>query len=227
MWAIVLKIFPLALGEMLSPVVFAIALVLLAGQNRPIAKTFSFLFGDALAVAIIGVFGYLVGAGVLHVSSNTSLSRIIDIVIAVILVALGIKTLLSKPHKDVAKNQSQVSDEHPKSKKGIIELFLFGFILNITNLDSLIFYIAACREIGQGHEGNRHSGNEARRGPGRTDSFPQRNPHFQARCRGEKGGRDPRPVGHGYRPRNPGHQDVQRGRLGLRPGEGSDLQAAF
>lgn len=146
MWVVLAKIFPLALGEMISPVVLSVMLVILSGKKAPISRATSFLVGMAIAVTILGIIG-------LNLGNETSQNKHPDIkfwsniILAFILLALGIRAIFKKPKEQKHENEESAESAQKFGKKHLLRWFILGFALNMVNLSSIAFYFAATKEI--------------------------------------------------------------------------------
>jgi len=141
------QIIPLCIGAAIDPVLLALTLTLLSSKNHPKAKAFSFLFGSVLVMALIAYLGILLGEGIIGGGDRHILKATIDIIFGVLLFYLGISSIIEKnkeknTEKDIKKEENEVRG------KGLLKWLVVGFIVNITNVDALVLYFTACKEIG-------------------------------------------------------------------------------
>lgn len=139
MLQLILKMLPLELASALSPGILAFALIILSGNLHPKLKCFVFFLGNFLVAIMIAAFGLSAGGGITDSENPTLLSAIIDLIFATLFFFYGIYILL-KPEKP-AKIQGDPNNLY-------LKLFIFGFLIAITNLDAVILYLTATKEIG-------------------------------------------------------------------------------
>ena len=102
------QVLPFAIGAAVSPTVLAIELLILTGAKRPKARTWAYLAGFALTLAIL-LLAFTFVLRTLSTSSQgpSPWARALDIVIALVLIALAIRQL--HPAKSAGeKHQSKV-----------------------------------------------------------------------------------------------------------------------
>ncbi len=144
MLGLLLKVLALGIASTASPVIFAVALTLLAGKF-PYKRSLAFLLGGIIALFIILTFGFLVGAQVLHFTKGFSpyLSSV-DLFLGVIFIFFGILPLLSKK-KEKAPDFKEKKSQSPV----LIKWLIIGLLLNITNLDAELLFFTEVKEIFQ------------------------------------------------------------------------------
>lgn len=141
------QIIPLCLGASIDPVLLALTLTILSSKNHSKAKAFSFLFGSMLVIALIAYFGILLGEGVIGGGDRHVLKAIIDIVFGVLLFYLGVSAIIEKNKKKNEENEIK-NEEKEAQGKGLIKWLIVGFIVSITNVDAIVLYLTASKEIG-------------------------------------------------------------------------------
>ncbi len=140
------KVFPLALGEMISPVVLSVMLVILSGKNKPFGRAVSFLIGMAVAVAILGIIGLNIGNGI-ELAKHSGIKFWSDIILGLLLLALGVRAIFKKPREQKNEEEESAKDAQKFGKKHLLRWLILGFALNMVNLSSIVFYFAATKEI--------------------------------------------------------------------------------
>lgn len=148
MLELLIKVIPLGIGSTISPVVFGIALTLLAGKNYPKSRAFAYLLGAVITVAILAIVGMLIGTGAVAGAALMP-SASIDILIGLLLVFFGIKALTAK------KEKTDIALGHEKPSPQLAKWLFIGFIVNITNFDAVVLNVTAVKEIfeaGTGYE---------------------------------------------------------------------------
>lgn len=148
MFDLLVKVIPLGIGSAISPVVFGIALTLLAGKHYPKGRTFAYLLGAVITVAILAFVGMLIGSGSVAGAALIP-SASIDVLIGFLLIVFGIKALMAK------KEKTDIALGHEKTSPQLAKWLFIGFIVNITNFDAVVLNVTAVKEIfeaGAGHE---------------------------------------------------------------------------
>lgn len=132
------QILPLELGQIFSPGILAIILLLLGSQIHPRARSLSFFAGSLAVALLIAYFGIHLGANTPE-DHQTQISAIIDLVLAGVLIFVGLQGLFSKEKKFNVK---------PNQKIGYLKWFLAGLIISITNFDAVLLNLSAAKIIG-------------------------------------------------------------------------------
>jgi len=140
------KIFPLALGEMISPVVLSVMLVILSDKKAPLIRAISFLIGMAIAVTLLGVIGLNLNNGI-ESAKHQDITFWSDIILGFLLLALGVRAIFKKPKEQKHEDEQSAKNAQDFGKKHLLRWFLLGFALNMVNLSSIVFYFAATKEI--------------------------------------------------------------------------------
>lgn len=143
MTAIFLKVMPLFLASTLSPGILALTVILLSQKKSGVSRTFALLLGSIITSTILIAVAFYVGHIINDPSNTKSIDNIVDIVLGVLFVYFGIKAIL-------------VKDDHAKTKQisanqshDLLKWLLIGFIVSITNFDSIVFTMTATKEIAQ------------------------------------------------------------------------------
>lgn len=142
---LLVHVLPLALGAMVSPVVLTVAILILGGRAHPVGRAWAFAAGNIAVLIGVGIV-YFGGTKVTpDASSSTTVSMIVDIVLGILLVLLGIRSLVhhpapKQPKPDDASDGQPVRAELPR-------FFLLGTATMITNFSTLVLYIAAVKDI--------------------------------------------------------------------------------
>ena len=140
------KIFPLALGEMISPVVLSVILVILSNKKYPLGRAISFLIGMAIAVAILGVIGLNLNNGI-EATKHSNLIFWSDLILGLLLLALGVRAIFKKPKEQKRDEEESAKNAQNYGQRHLWRWFILGFALNMVNLSSIVFYFAATKEI--------------------------------------------------------------------------------
>lgn len=143
------KIFPLALGEMISPVVLSVMLVILTNKKSPLARAISFLIGMAIAVVILGFIGLYIGKSIPGDRHPSTVAFWLDLVLGLILLILGVRAIFKQPKQERQEEKESSQQAQEFGQKHLLKWGLLGFVLNMLNLSSIVFYFAATKEIGQ------------------------------------------------------------------------------
>lgn len=131
----VAEILGLGIGMLASPGLFAMTVFLLSKKENKISGVLSFLAGNILTVAILIVAGFLLGTAVSS-GPASALRNEIDIVIGLVFIFFGVKTLLSKKETIKKLNSAKLSF-----------WFVIGFIFSITNFDAETLFIVSMKQI--------------------------------------------------------------------------------
>lgn len=146
MFQTLIKVIPLDLAAIISPVLFGLVIFLLGNKNHPKASTFTILLGALIVGIGITLAGFALG-NTTEKSANPSIwTAIIDIILGIIFIIYGIRALV-KTHKKDHKIQQE------GQKNNLLKLFFLGIILCVFN-DSFFLIFAASKEVGSSGIGN-------------------------------------------------------------------------
>lgn len=144
MTALLLQIFPLALGAAVSPALLTLEFAILAGNTRPRARAWAFVIGAALTIFAFGllVLAFLRNLDFDQTPSWTSVG--VRILIGILLIALGLRVLLRKAkpgshHHD--RLQSRIENARLPFFSGL------GVAAMATNASTLVLYLPAVHLI--------------------------------------------------------------------------------
>jgi threonine/homoserine/homoserine lactone efflux protein len=143
------KIFPLALGEMISPVVLSVMLVILTNKKSPLGRAISFLIGMAIAVVILGFIGLYIGKSIPGARHSSTMTFWVDLILGLILLILGVRAIFKKPKQERQEEKENSKQAQEFGQKHLLKWGVLGFVLNMLNFSSIVFYFAATKEIGQ------------------------------------------------------------------------------
>ena len=135
-----LKILPLALVSINSPLMFAVAVFLLTQKDQPFRKILAFLLGIFVVLIAATFIGYYLGIGFSF--HQFKITKWEDLAIGIILILLAVRALFSKNEKD--SNARQLGKNSHRSLAG---WFVIGIVLNILNFDGVLAYIVEVKEI--------------------------------------------------------------------------------
>ncbi|MFC1721714.1 GAP family protein [Patescibacteria group bacterium] len=139
MFNLLLKILPLDFAATLSPVILALAVIILGSKLKPKASTLAFILGAVICGVIVSVVGIVFG-NVIAGDKGTLTSAIIDIAMGIAFTAFAIKIIATKEKEKEPKEKIHT---HPALK-----WFLIAIVLNITNFDAVFLLFTAAREVG-------------------------------------------------------------------------------
>ena|GEM_PF-755648 len=140
---LLVKAIPLAVASTMSPVVFGIAVALLAGKAHQIKRTLAFFLGAIVTVIILALVGSFLGGGEVDAGIKAiHPSASMDLVLGVLFIVFGIMS--ARPSKEKG---TKVSKKGGKS--GIVKWFVVGFLTNILNFDAVLLNITAVKEVFQ------------------------------------------------------------------------------
>lgn len=141
MFSLLIKIIPLGFGAIVGcPMILALALLLLGSKNHAKIRTFAFFFGNLIVAVAVAILGFSLGHSVPESAKPTMISAIIDTILGLFFIIFGIKILFSKDHKVKEKEESGYK---------IVRWFLIGFLISVTNFDTVLLSLAAAKEIGE------------------------------------------------------------------------------
>ncbi len=133
---------PLALGAAISPILVILQLLILSGKRSPAARSWAFVLGGLGMLVAVSVLTALFVNGVTDRSSRPSVTAsVVQLVIAALLVALGIRGLLSKGKG----GHSRVTGRIETAKT--IEFVAIGFAAMLANASTWVLVIAAVHSI--------------------------------------------------------------------------------
>jgi hypothetical protein len=140
---LLVKVVPLAVASTMSPVVFGIAVALLAGKVHQIKRTLAFFLGAIITVIILAIIGSFLGgggadAGIKAIHPSASM----DLVLGGLFIVFGIMSALPSKEKGPMVNKE---GERP----GLVKWFVVGFLTNILNFDAVLLNITAVKEVFQ------------------------------------------------------------------------------
>jgi Sap, sulfolipid-1-addressing protein len=130
------QVVPLALAAAISPVIFLLQLTTLTGR-RPIARGAALLAGTALVLIVLSTIG--VAFGGTGFSGDDTLKAVVNIVLGLLLLAVGLRALL-KPTPPKEPEPPSEPDEKPAS---VGRSFAAGAAAMGTNVTSFALYIPA------------------------------------------------------------------------------------
>ncbi|MFC1617703.1 GAP family protein [Patescibacteria group bacterium] len=133
------RIIPLDFAASISPVVFALVLLLLGGKS-PLKRTFWFLIGALVVGITVTLLGLTLGHVVTGKFGQTDFSSAIDIFIGGLLVALAFWTLLVKKKKHHLASTSE--------KSSLWRWLALGIVTGIFNWNGVFLNFVAAREVG-------------------------------------------------------------------------------
>ncbi|MCL4416649.1 MAG: GAP family protein [Patescibacteria group bacterium] len=134
------SILPLDIASTLSPLIFAITIVLLSDESHRKAKLTAFFIGSLIVGIIITSIGFNLGQKTLAGGKQSNISSIADLIIGVFFIFFAIKSLLSKERK--------VHIQDYQQGRKILKWFGIGIIVNATNFDALFLNLTAAKEVG-------------------------------------------------------------------------------
>lgn len=132
------QILPLEVGQIFSPGILALVLLLLGSQIHPRARTTSFFLGSLVVGVLLTYLGAHLGLKTPE-THQTNISAIIDISLGAILIILGLVGFFSKEKQIKVKSNQTV---------GYLKWFAAGFIISITNFDAVLMNFTAAKTIG-------------------------------------------------------------------------------
>lgn len=144
MLPLLLKIIPLGVASALSPFLLAFTVILLGSKNRPKEKVLALLSGTILVLLLLTFLGLAAGNSE-GKNQDTIIDTIINLILGGLCIFFAVKTFLVKRRNNGEERKWQ--DNEPKNV--LLKLFLLGFVINITNFDGELFYLAAIKEIYQ------------------------------------------------------------------------------
>lgn len=140
MLEILTSIIPLDLASTLSPVIFAIAVVLLANKSHSKARLIAFFSGSLIVGILVTLLGFNVGQTISMGDKGSSNSALANLIIGIVFIFFAIKSLISKERK--------VKIEENQQSRKIFKWFSIGLLVNATNFDALFLNFTAAKEVG-------------------------------------------------------------------------------
>ena len=136
---LLIKVIPLALASLISPVMLGISVLLISNKENFQKKVSGFILGSILAALLLTVAGFLIGT---HLTKGTTshYAWIFDYVIALILLFFAFKVAFSKKKE---KKSPRVT-----SKNIVFQWIIIGLLIVIVN-DSAVLYMLQVKEIYQ------------------------------------------------------------------------------
>jgi len=139
MYTTLLRIIPLDLAAILSPLLLTLTIFLLGSKKWPRLKAFFFLIG-ALVIGLGASFlGDQFGQFLDVEGGNINRSAIVDIIFGCVFLSFGFASLFFKARSAAAFAKFSV--------RSVWIWLPLGFILNFTNFDAIVLIITAAREI--------------------------------------------------------------------------------
>lgn len=141
------KIFPLALGEMISPVVLSVILMILANKKNPLGRAISFLIGMVIAIAVLGVIGLNLSHEISVTNHPSNVNLWFDFALGLVFLLLGIRAIFKKPRDEKKEEKQNTTNAQKFGQRHLLRWLVLGFALNMLNFSSIVFYFAATKEI--------------------------------------------------------------------------------
>lgn len=142
MLELLLRVVPLAVASTVSPVVFGIAVALLAGKAHQLKRALAFLLGTVITVIILAMIGAFLGGGgadagirALHPSAS------MDLLLGGLFIVFAI--LEARPSKEKGPKLGKKGGKKP----GLMKWMLVGFFTSILNFDAVLLNITEVKEI--------------------------------------------------------------------------------
>ena len=130
---------PLAAGAAVSPTLFGLQLLVLAGRVAPLARAWSVAAGAGAVLLADTGLAFLLARGTEQASSPSEAAAIIKLAIAALLVVLGIRALVRPPREP--RRDEVTSAPRLRRSAGI------GAVLMAANVTTLALYFPAVHEI--------------------------------------------------------------------------------
>lgn len=133
-----LQIMPYVLGAMISPVVLATTVILLAQHDKPLQKTGFFLLGGLLTASVVGSIIFFAAHARVEGSKPSLSDSVIHIIVGLVLLLLAVRIWhkKKKPAKKAASKKVHYSRD-----------FILGLVLMASNFTSLIMFVPAGLEL--------------------------------------------------------------------------------
>lgn len=143
METILLKVLALGVASAMSPGLLAITLALLAGNKDPLKRVLGLLAGGLLTALVILLASYFSGSNWNSVGESATHANFLDLGLGLVLLFFGAYPLLVK-EKERKFGGLRKPSAHP-----FFRWLALGFILNITNLDAVVFLFTSLNEVFQ------------------------------------------------------------------------------
>lgn len=140
MLGLFIKILPLAVASLNSPLMLGITVFLLASTDRPIKKTISFMLGIFSIMVGATFLGFWLG-GDTSFAGKAILNSWEDLALGAILIILALRTFFQKQQGDSSKRLEKYQNQ------GLWKWFLFGLVMNLVNFNAVVPYILEIRQV--------------------------------------------------------------------------------
>lgn len=141
MFGLILSVLPLAAAAAISPAVLVVGLGLAANPNQPGRRLAAFALGGMVVLAGVSVLALATARGTGGPDSSPDEVGAVQLVLAAVLVALGIRTL-ARPPKPPREHVDDSSDPH------LLRAFVLGMAIMATNVTTLALFFPAVHLIG-------------------------------------------------------------------------------
>ncbi len=135
----IVKILTLQIAAIISPVIFSIALIILSQKKNASKNAFYFMIGSVLVAIIVILLGLIIGKRIGPPNIHQEFGKIIDVLLIIIFIFLGLKTLFGK-----ANTKNNISNLESLDSRKFLKI---GFMINLVNLNSIVALFAASKEI--------------------------------------------------------------------------------
>lgn len=132
-----LEIMPYVLGAMVSPVLLATTVVLLAQAKKPLSKTLVFLVGGVVTATVVGSVVFFAAHARTQTAKPSLSDSLIHIAVGLVLLVLAAR-IWRKPKKAARGGSKKVHYGRD---------FLLGVVLMASNFTSLIMFVPASLEL--------------------------------------------------------------------------------
>jgi len=141
-FSLLVAIAPYALGAAISPTLLMIEVFALSARHAPLAKGWMVALGATIALCAYAVFALLIGTGLPHARPHHALDFGIDLVAALLLGWLALRTWLRRNVESSKPTLAQRLDSASNRS-----YFVAGFLVMVTNFSTLILFFPAIRVI--------------------------------------------------------------------------------
>jgi len=138
MWEVLAQVIPLNLAATLSPGLFAAALFLLGSKKNPVLRAFVLLLGSILVALVIVIIGAILGNPDPDETSEKIFAILLNCLLGVLFIFFAFRTILAKDRK---------IDLNKLNQPKYWYIFIFGVIVNATNLDAVFLSLTAAKEV--------------------------------------------------------------------------------
>jgi len=135
MLSLIFEVMALGLGMIISPGIFALAVIFLSSKTKPLYKSFSFLLGNIPTLIILFLIWFFIGTNA-H-NNWPGAVRFFDILFGFLLLIFAYRIYFSR-ERTVKKK---------KYSSGFLFCFVLGFLCSITNFDAETLYLISINEI--------------------------------------------------------------------------------